>query len=154
MSFAGSIGPLMDGSGLECALQTVYGENSVKHMLHGKANARATRGHILVEAALTLKLQQLATDADFEMYDKLTPEELNDIKVYCKQVSEKEINCVAVPCQAIEKLDLLLDTLKSYIASKSRTAKLWLQYMEYVDTWLTSCVSLSVLHIQGIGIFI
>ena len=133
MSFAGSIGSFMNGSGLECALQTVYGENSVKHMLHGKAIARATRGHILVEAALTLKLQQLATDADFELNDKLTPEELNEIEVHCKQVSEKEIDIVSVPCQAIKKLDLIVASLKTDIASKSRTAKLWLQYMEYVD---------------------
>ena len=133
MSFAGSIGSFMDGSGLECALQTVYGENSVKHMLYGKAIARATRGHMLVEAALTIKLQQLATDADLETYGKLTAEELNEIEMYCKQVSDKEIDILAVPCQAIEKLDSIVASLKTDIASKSRTAKLWLQYMEYVD---------------------
>ena len=33
-------------------LQTVYGENTVKHMLTGKAISRAIRGHILVESAL------------------------------------------------------------------------------------------------------
>lgn len=52
ISFAGSIGSLMDGSGIESMLQTVYGENTVKHMLGGKAIARALRGHNLVEVHL------------------------------------------------------------------------------------------------------
>ena len=41
MSFLGSIGCLMSGSGLSEALETVYGSNSVLHMLSGKAVARA-----------------------------------------------------------------------------------------------------------------
>lgn len=58
MSYVGSIGALMDGSGLDVALQTIYRENPVQYMLHGKAIARATRGRVLVEAALTIKLQR------------------------------------------------------------------------------------------------
>jgi len=33
MSFIGSIGSMMKGSGLEEALETVYGANSVSHMI-------------------------------------------------------------------------------------------------------------------------
>jgi len=36
MSFIGSIGSMMKGSGLEEALETVYGANSVSHMISGK----------------------------------------------------------------------------------------------------------------------
>ena len=36
MSFAGSIGMLMNESGLDAALQTSYGPNSVKQNLSGK----------------------------------------------------------------------------------------------------------------------
>ena len=39
MSYLGSVGSIMDGSGLSDVLQTVYGENTVKHMLSGKAIA-------------------------------------------------------------------------------------------------------------------
>ena len=51
MSFMGSIGSMMKGSGLEEALETVYGPNPVAHMISGKAISRALRGHFLVEAA-------------------------------------------------------------------------------------------------------
>ncbi len=56
MSFMGSIGSMMKGSGLEEALETVYGPNTVVHMISGKAISSALRGHFLVEAALTNKL--------------------------------------------------------------------------------------------------
>ena len=52
MSFAGSIGQLMDGSGLEDCLQTVFGSSSVPKMFEGKAIARALRAHFLTEASL------------------------------------------------------------------------------------------------------
>ena len=56
ISFMGSIGTMMKGSGLEEALGSVYGTNTVTHMLSGKAFSRALRGHLLIEAALTNKL--------------------------------------------------------------------------------------------------
>ena len=56
MNFIGSIGSVMKGSGLEEALETVYGANAVSHMISGKAVSRALRGHFLVEAALVNKL--------------------------------------------------------------------------------------------------
>ena len=43
---------LMKGSGLEDLFAEVYAENSVTHMMSGKAIARATRAHILAESAL------------------------------------------------------------------------------------------------------
>ena len=52
MSFLGSIGTLMKGSGLEDLFAKVYVENSITHMISGKAIARATRTHILAESAL------------------------------------------------------------------------------------------------------
>ena len=59
MSFLVSIGYLMAGSGLEEALHQVYGENSVVHMMSGKAVARALRGHMLVvDSALNMILME------------------------------------------------------------------------------------------------
>ena len=52
MSFLGSIGHLMAGSGLQELLEVVFTGNAVRHMLTGKAIPRAVRGHILVDAAL------------------------------------------------------------------------------------------------------
>eukprot|EP00112_Aurelia_sp_Birch-Aquarium-sp1_P015562 Seg3462.1 transcript_id=Seg3462.1/GoldUCD/mRNA.D3Y31 product="hypothetical protein" protein_id=Seg3462.1/GoldUCD/D3Y31 len=48
MSFLGCIGYLMGGSGLQEALEVVYGENTVTHILNDKAYSRA---EITVEAA-------------------------------------------------------------------------------------------------------
>ena len=52
MSFLGSIGHLMAGSGLQELLEVVFAGNAVRHILTGKAMSRAVRGHMLVDAAL------------------------------------------------------------------------------------------------------
>ena len=52
MSFLGTIGDLMAGSGLQERLEVVFAGNAVRHMLTGKAISRAVRGHMLVDAAL------------------------------------------------------------------------------------------------------
>lgn len=55
MSFRGAIGHIMNDSGLQEVLTTVYAENAVSQMLNGKAVARALRWHGLVH----MTLQQL-----------------------------------------------------------------------------------------------
>lgn len=52
MSFLGTIGSLMAGSGLKEVISQVYAEGSVDQMMSGKAVARAVRAHILVDSAL------------------------------------------------------------------------------------------------------
>ena len=52
MSFVGSIGNLMDGSGLTDCLQNVFASNSVPKIMDGKAISRALRGHFLIESSL------------------------------------------------------------------------------------------------------
>ena len=56
MSYVGSLGFVMKGSGLQEALETIYGSNTVEHMFTGKAIARALRGHFLTESALQTRL--------------------------------------------------------------------------------------------------
>ncbi len=56
MSFLGSIGHLMAGSGLKELLEIVYASNAVTHMLSGKAVQRALRGLFLVDSALNTML--------------------------------------------------------------------------------------------------
>ena len=47
MSFLGSIGHLMAGSGLQEVLEVVYAEtHAVTHMMTGEAVSRAIRGHL------------------------------------------------------------------------------------------------------------
>ena len=56
MSFLGSIGEVMKGSGLEDALEELYGKSTVPHLISGKAVARALRGRFLVKSALVCQL--------------------------------------------------------------------------------------------------
>ena len=56
MSFLGCIGHLIAESGLKELLELVYANNTVIHMLTGKAIARSVRGHLLVYAALNTML--------------------------------------------------------------------------------------------------
>ena len=61
MSFLGSIGYFMEGSGLERLLEVVYAKNTVSHIKSGKAVTRALRGHLLVESVLTCVLLDKCT---------------------------------------------------------------------------------------------
>ena len=56
MSFLGSIGYLMEGSGLERLFEIVYAKNTVSHIKSGKAVSRALTAHLLVESVLTCVL--------------------------------------------------------------------------------------------------
>ncbi|KAG1679919.1 Multidrug resistance-associated protein 1 [Nymphon striatum] len=53
MSFMGSIGALMKGSGLEGLFAEVYSENTVGHIFTSKAVSRALRAYFLADASLT-----------------------------------------------------------------------------------------------------
>ena len=53
MSFMGSIGVLMKGSGLEGLFTEVYSENTVDHTFTGKAVSRALRAHFFADTSLT-----------------------------------------------------------------------------------------------------
>ena len=53
MSFYGSIGYLMTGSGLPSLLELIYAEHTVPHVLSGKAFSRATSGHLIIAGVLS-----------------------------------------------------------------------------------------------------
>lgn len=56
MSFMGTIGYLMSGSGFQEMLEVPFAPNAVVHILSGKAYARAVRAHLLTDAALNAVL--------------------------------------------------------------------------------------------------
>ena len=65
MSFLGSVGDMMAGSGIEDLLALVYAENSVSHVMSGKAFARALRAHFLVDSCLNnLLLDEIRKKAE------------------------------------------------------------------------------------------
>ena len=90
MLFFGSIGTIMDGSGISAMFQTIYGENATKHILFGEATAQATRAHILAESTLLIKLQEMVLNDSDDVIDT------NAIKnLYESFVSIKQINAVS-----------------------------------------------------------
>jgi len=56
INFLGSIGRLMSGSGLEDMFRLNYGQDTVEHIMSGKAVSRAIRVHLLVDGALMINL--------------------------------------------------------------------------------------------------
>ncbi len=52
MSFLGCIGHIMTGTSRQELLECLYANNTVDHMLSGKAISRAVRGHLLVSGTL------------------------------------------------------------------------------------------------------
>ena len=83
MSFLGSIGTLMERSGLRRALETVYVSLTVGDVMTEKAYTQAVRGHMMTASAvLQLLLEEfwdsLTTDEQAQLvkiYDSPNPEE-------------------------------------------------------------------------------
>ena len=127
MSFPGTIAAVMGGkgSGLDKLLELIYASNSVTHIMSGKAVARLLRAHFLVESALMGLLIEQAPKDEFgtssleKMYQDLVKENLGLNDVESSDIVIRFINVV--------------EKFKSEFSSASRTAKLWLQYVEYIS---------------------
>ena len=130
MSFCGSIGTIMAGTGIDELFQNIYCENSVEHMLSGKVVARANRADILTESALLIKLQQIALS---ESADSTNNVSLEVIQKLYKTVFSKEVD-VDLDIPEMQALRVILESTKIALQEKSRTARLWLQYIEYIET--------------------
>ena len=122
MSFLGSIGSLMEGSGLRRALETVCVPLTVGHMMTGKAYTRAVRGHIMSASAVLSLLSE-------EFWDSLTTnEQAQLVKIYDSPNPEEYKNDpVAV------HLMQWFTTKKEEVSSKSRTAVFLLNYVHYIE---------------------
>ena len=92
MSFLGSVGAVMEGSGLEKLMETVYGKNTVSHMFSGKAVSRALRGHFLVDAALRIKiLQEIFPNSNENDDSTLSEEEVNELVYLYDGLSDTDL---------------------------------------------------------------
>lgn len=130
MSFLGSIGHLMTGTGLQECLETVYAPNSVIHMLSGKSIQRAIRGHFLVDTALNALITKKAET----MFPELDWSSMlaNAADIYDRLIS------LEVNSEDLQTNILLQSLTKKFIEIKTklkehRTAKVWIQYMDMVD---------------------
>ena len=76
----------MKGTGLEDLLSEVYAENSVVHMMSGKAIARAIRAHFLVESSLMSLLLEIINESNSVNFGELA--------LFYKQALDGDVNDV------------------------------------------------------------
>jgi hypothetical protein len=108
MSFLGTIGHVMGGSGLNDLLETVYSPNAVVHMLTGKAVARAVRGQFLVDTALQTILLEKTIEVD--IVSKLVTE--NALEISSENEGIIEDNDI------LQNLQSMYNSLKDGILNK------------------------------------
>ena len=131
MNFVGSIGYLMDGSGLYRLMETIYAKTTVPHIMPEKAIARASRSHFIVDSALTILL--LEKSIPFNNNTDSTAC-MNDLKNLYEKLIEKEVSIEQVnESPVIINIQYDLENLKRELSVKSRTAKLWIQYVDYIS---------------------
>ena len=81
MRFLGCIGHIMSNSGMGDALELIYANNTVPHLLSGKAVDRAIKGHQTVDTALhTILLEDIIgyTDIGLDSIKQLLQEAIKD----------------------------------------------------------------------------
>ncbi|KAK6181969.1 hypothetical protein SNE40_009744 [Patella caerulea] len=151
MSFLGCIGNVMSASGLEELLGVVYAQNTVGHMMSGKALARAVRGHFLVDAALgaivTAEAFHVALPGPFENHDVLEnylesdsietqpdiPEVLQKATQLYNKLAAGDVDSNAVCSEhLLDEIREKLEKQKTVMATHP-TARLWVQYMEMIS---------------------
>ncbi len=124
----------------------MYAENAVKHILSGKAIARAIRGHLMVYATLSTMLTANAYNMKLptkgECCDDLHQSLVTARELYDNITASAGTASVLSPedmfGEILVKLkDVLGDVTAKVNAEKEtmkerRTAKLWLQYIEMI----------------------
>lgn len=124
MSFMGSIGYIMAGSGLRELLNTIYAANSIDKMMTGHAYSRAVRAHMLTQ----LCLSKIILDEN-----GLTEEYKITLKNY---ISSTDYTTSTL--EDIENHEIIQDLIHKVenqikiIASRGKTATLWIQYFYLV----------------------
>ena len=163
MSFLGSIGHLMKGSGIKNLLQVIYASNTVDHILSGKAVSRAVRGHCIVDASLLslLAAKVISVTLPAENTDPELSIESDDVattSTYDATKDPKSVSTEVTQSHAVQDLADLMNQLLSGETStdnikqnrtvsktlanvsceernlsSTKTASLWFQYMQMVD---------------------
>ena len=119
--FLGSIGKVMEGSGLRSALKTVYSPVTVDHMFTGKAYSRAVSGHILCVSAV----QSLILE---EFWSTLGAADRLELQKYY----ESDDPSTFTNEEFAIKLTTWMETKYKELSKSSRTSAFWLNYAKYI----------------------
>ena len=139
--FVGSIGSVIAGSGLREIIECCSGSNAVSHILTGKALARAVCSHLLIESALHVKLLNIlinpSEDTIASSQDHLSQIEIGELQYLFNNIVTNKCKMYDDGiefAECLQKLDNALQVHKVDLTQKSRTSKLWLQYIKHVQT--------------------
>ena len=116
MNFLGTIGTLMENTGLSNILKVVYKEHTAPHMMKGKAISRGLRGHMIVDQCLSTLLANI-----FMEETQNTMKEQLSILFSSLKAGEVEIDNVIrtdVLCEISNKFE----TKKNNLKKTSKTA--------------------------------
>ncbi|CAH2085135.1 unnamed protein product [Euphydryas editha] len=124
MSFLGSIGHIMAGSGIEDLWGTVYAAESVKQMLSGHAYARALRAHIMCFTALGILIcKSLNPTTEFKTFINEYFKNWDSNPPLLADCHEQPV--IVEMCKTFEKH---IETLEK----NGPTSKLWIQYFKSI----------------------
>ena len=116
----------MLGSGIEDLFAEVYAENSMS----GKAIARSLKVNLSVQSALmTLLIQNLKDEEDTFGFEEIEKFHTNVLEAAHDDVSFENLVISEAFCKVTGKLE----ELKAKLVKQSRTSKLWLLYIDYID---------------------
>lgn len=138
MSFLGSIGYIMDGSGIKEALSQIYASNSVDKMLDGHAYSRSIRGHMLLRLALSIV-----------MFEDMKIESHDDLDELIEQMTNNDVNYENVERCVNNSKSIINQFLNKSNELKARvpTPQLWIQYFDMVS------IALDFIRAERLGHF-
>ena len=128
MNLLGAIGTLMEGTGLKEILRTVYGDNSVAHMLTGKSVQRAFRGHLLVDRCLNRMMVSEMADGSPEFAAVVEESE----GMYSALLNGEATLETVLTSENLSRIDEELEKRKTELSARSKTSQLWLNYQNMV----------------------
>ena len=131
MSFLGSIGHLMAGTGIQELFEVMYADASVPHLLSGKAVSRAIRAHFLTDAALHAILMSRFFDLDIADNSDELCECGEDLKEVGSLFDNLQVEAICNSSELKKVIDKLVATKHSVL--HQRTSALWVQYMSMID---------------------
>ena len=103
-----------------------------QNTMSGKATARANRAHILTESALVIKLQEIALQGNTHESEERCVDMEQIQELYTNVTSKNgEYDMNITPLQ---KMKQIVEEKKAFLCENSRTARLWIQYIEYIET--------------------
>lgn len=124
MSYLGTIGYIMGGSGLQELWETIYADKSVEHMMTGHAYSRAVRANFLTYGAVAGLLLKNVIDEEL-----LKEIQLINTEFFSEKISLEEI----IDNESLQKVMNIIENKYSETENLNNTAKLWIQYLKQVE---------------------